>query len=34
LKELKQRGLVETSYRAIHLPKPEALQSRRTAHRL
>jgi CRP-like cAMP-binding protein len=36
LKELKQRGLVETSYRAIHLPKPDALWSKgaRTAHRL
>jgi CRP-like cAMP-binding protein len=25
LKELKRQGLVETSYRAIHLPRPEAL---------
>jgi CRP-like cAMP-binding protein len=28
LKELKKKGLVETSYRAIHLPRPEALRSK------
>jgi CRP/FNR family transcriptional regulator len=28
LKELKHKGLVETSYRAVHLMKPEAMMAR------
>lgn len=28
LKELKREGLVETTYRAVHLPRPEALRAR------